>query len=177
MKKLFSILLVILIYVSCNKQNIQKNCCKSSNVFEKVDSFSVFIPNIFTPNNDGENDILQIYAPNINHFSSVKIVIYNKKDEIIFESTDIMFKWDGKHTGGKWNGKTIEGHYRFIFDVVTAWGKNVHAESDVAVIVNPCDYKLKNLDNCAFGNQYDPTSSTGYTHAIYPQGDMAFVCK
>lgn len=52
----------------------------------------ITIPNVFTPNNDGENDNFELFVKNVTNFS---IVIYNRWGEMIFSSNDMHFKWSG----------------------------------------------------------------------------------
>ena len=54
---------------------------------------NTFIPNSFTPNNDEKNDFFSI-ANEICNFK--KIIIYNRWGQIVFESEDQHFKWDGQ---------------------------------------------------------------------------------
>lgn len=59
---------------------------------------SFFIPNTFTPNNDGLNDL---FGP---VFSGIKpneyeMMIFNRWGQLIFESTDINTLWDGQFKG------------------------------------------------------------------------------
>ena len=56
----------------------------------------VFVPNIFSPNNDGANDILYVRGENIKESS---INIYNRWGEKVFESNDKSKGWDGNYKG------------------------------------------------------------------------------
>lgn len=56
----------------------------------------LFVPEIFTANKDGINDILQI--PNA-HITDFDLRIYNRWGEIIFESKDPEKIWDGSYKG------------------------------------------------------------------------------
>lgn len=56
----------------------------------------LFVPEIFTANKDGINDILQI--PNA-HITDFDLRIYNRWGEIIFESKDPEKIWDGSYNG------------------------------------------------------------------------------
>jgi gliding motility-associated-like protein len=49
------------------------------------------LPNIVTPNNDGENDLFWIGIKNVQDFS---ITILNDKNKVVFTTTDPDFKWD-----------------------------------------------------------------------------------
>ncbi|MES2587607.1 MAG: gliding motility-associated C-terminal domain-containing protein [Bacteroidota bacterium] len=51
------------------------------------------LPNIFTPNNDKENDLFTIEIKGLSDFS---ISILNSENKAVFTSTDPNFKWDGK---------------------------------------------------------------------------------
>lgn len=55
-----------------------------------------WIPNAFSPNDDGLNDVFQVQAMYINRFS---IKIFNRWGELVFESNDINESWDGKVGG------------------------------------------------------------------------------
>jgi gliding motility-associated-like protein len=59
-------------------------------------SDDVFIPNAFTPNNDGLNDAFQVYGMGIRE---LQLQVYNQWGERIFETKDIAGKWNGLHKG------------------------------------------------------------------------------
>jgi gliding motility-associated-like protein len=56
----------------------------------------VFIPNTFTPNNDGKNDKFKLYS---NVTKSVRWMVFNQWGEKVFESNDIQGEWDGTYKG------------------------------------------------------------------------------
>jgi gliding motility-associated-like protein len=57
------------------------------------------IPNAFTPNYDGLNDILKIeYGAGIQSFKGLKI--FNRWGKMVFYTTDINKGWDGRDLGG-----------------------------------------------------------------------------
>lgn len=51
------------------------------------------LPNVFTPNGDGNNDYLQLQASEINEFS---LVVLDASGKTVFKTQDPDFKWDGK---------------------------------------------------------------------------------
>jgi gliding motility-associated-like protein len=56
----------------------------------------VYIPNAFTPNNDGKNDTFLIYG---NTISSAKMSIYTQWGQLIFQSDNVANGWDGTFKG------------------------------------------------------------------------------
>jgi gliding motility-associated-like protein len=60
------------------------------------EEFSIYIPNVFTPNGDLINNIFYVYGINIKNLS---VHILNRWGEMIFESNDITKGWDGKYKG------------------------------------------------------------------------------
>ena len=58
----------------------------------------ILLPNIFTPNGDGKNDLLSIKIGEVTEFS---VVILNQANKVIFTSIDPNFSWDGVATNGE----------------------------------------------------------------------------
>jgi gliding motility-associated-like protein len=56
----------------------------------------VFIPNTFTPNGDGFNDVM--YARG-HKLETVYFAIYNRWGEMVFETNDLKTGWDGNYKG------------------------------------------------------------------------------
>ncbi len=55
-----------------------------------------YIPNAFSPNNDGQNDLFYIQA---DCFNKINLIIYNKWGERIFEIKDAADGWNGTYKG------------------------------------------------------------------------------
>ncbi|MDN3670084.1 gliding motility-associated C-terminal domain-containing protein [Echinicola jeungdonensis] len=69
------------------------------------------IPNVFSPNNDGINDEWGVKT--LNHYSGVKIMVFEKSGRLLFSSTDPMVRWDGK-----FNGRDVpEGSYFYAIEI------------------------------------------------------------
>jgi gliding motility-associated-like protein len=66
---------------------------------------TIFIPNVFSPNGDGENDAF--YFP-LEDASEIKLKIYNRWGQLIFETNQLKEAWDGRTTTGV---KCAEGTY------------------------------------------------------------------
>ena len=65
------------------------------------------IPNVFTPNGDGSNDVFKIGNYNNNY----GIEVYNRWGNLVFEEATFMNSWDGKDMNGV---SVSEGTYYFI---------------------------------------------------------------
>jgi len=67
-------------------------CCTNvDSVYVKV--FEYYIPNAFTPNGDGLNDIFRVVG--LYRDINFKMYIYNRWGQMVFESADIDKGWDG----------------------------------------------------------------------------------
>ncbi len=67
----------------------------------------LFFPNAFTPNGDGENDVLQLEG---RYLESVYWVIYNRFGQKIFEADSPDDAWDGSYEGQAQPNETY-GYY------------------------------------------------------------------
>ena len=56
----------------------------------------VNVPDAFTPNNDGVNDVLQTFTAYITDY---EFRIYNRWGEVIFHTNNPEQKWDGTYKG------------------------------------------------------------------------------
>ena len=73
------------------------------NVEVRVDAISAtcldtdaFVPNTFTPNSDGNNDMLLVRGLKLDEFY---FAVYNRWGELVFETNDRTVGWDGKYKG------------------------------------------------------------------------------
>jgi len=60
-------------------------------------SIVIYVPNAFTPNNDGLNDLLKPFMIGIKELKYFKI--FNRWGELIYQTKDPKKGWDGKHKG------------------------------------------------------------------------------
>ncbi|MFT4031345.1 MAG: gliding motility-associated C-terminal domain-containing protein [Siphonobacter sp.] len=58
----------------------------------------IYVPDIFTPNGDGQNDDLHIVTKYVLD-QDYELRIYNRWGELIFRTTDKNERWDGKYKG------------------------------------------------------------------------------
>jgi gliding motility-associated-like protein len=68
---------------------------------------TVFVPNTFTPNGDGKNDVLYARSPLV---SDIHFVVADRWGQIVFETNDINKGWDGNFNGKPCN-PDVFGYY------------------------------------------------------------------
>jgi len=61
-------------------------------VSNTCDLSDIFIPNTFTPNGDGSNDVLYVRG---NSITELYFAVYNRWGQIVFETKDITKGWNG----------------------------------------------------------------------------------
>lgn len=59
-------------------------------------NYNMYIPNIFTPNEDGKNDVFTAYGTG---FSKIEISIFDRWGAKLYTTTDINKGWDGTYKG------------------------------------------------------------------------------
>ncbi|MDG2227432.1 MAG: gliding motility-associated C-terminal domain-containing protein [Flavobacteriales bacterium] len=68
------------------------------------------MPNSFTPNNDGTNDMWNL---DLSSYTNGSIQVYSKWGNLVWESSGTMLSWDGTH-----NGQILPaGTYYYILDI------------------------------------------------------------
>ena len=72
-------------------------CTDTAEAFQFFAKPNLFVPNVFTPNGDGKNDVLKVYA---NQLASVEFIIFDQWGKKVFETRDPNQTWNGS-TGGK----------------------------------------------------------------------------
>ena len=88
---------------------------------------SIYIPNTFTPNEDGINDVLLVYGNNI---TAIEMLIFNQWGNKIFEIRNQSQGWDGKH-----NGKDQPvGVYIYAAKITTTNGEIITKKGSINLI-------------------------------------------
>jgi gliding motility-associated-like protein len=92
--------------ISVSPQNSTTYCatvttiagCKNTACIEIIvmDESTLYIPNVFTPNGDGVNDVF--YTPNRN-IVSYSLTIFNRWGQLLFNADDASKGWDGSYKG------------------------------------------------------------------------------
>lgn len=75
--------------------------------------FTMYVPNAFTPNGDGINDVFQAQGEGFDE-SNFSLMIFNRWGERVFETTDINEAWNGSVRGVEDNNKSDIYVWRII---------------------------------------------------------------
>jgi gliding motility-associated-like protein len=87
----------------------KNNCKDTAKITIVVDGIvSIYIPNVFTPNLDGYNDLFIITQKG---YKDLDLKIYNRWGLLIWEINALMPLWDGRTSAG---GLATEGTYFYI---------------------------------------------------------------
>lgn len=88
------------------------NCEQSDTLEVKTNDCRIWIPNVFSPNDDGKNDHWTIVQ---SEMKQIKCKIYNRWGEKIYEWNEVNGYWDGTAQN---NGKEVsEGVYFYLAEV------------------------------------------------------------
>jgi gliding motility-associated-like protein len=88
---------------------VKENMLKEDRFTEES---SVFIPNVFTPNNDGENDELIIKAQGVHSFT---ISIYSVNGKLVYQNSNPEQNWNGNDLTGK---RVEDGTYYYLINAI-----------------------------------------------------------
>lgn len=100
-----------------------------SNTVEFAKSTTVYFPNAFTPDQDGDNDTFGAVGLNVDEY---ELKVFNRWGELIFESNNITDKWDGTHKGKL----APDGVYVYTFFArEAATGKNISTSGTVTLLL------------------------------------------
>lgn len=97
------------------------------------DESQIFIPNSFTPNKDGENDVFYPRGTGISNIKSFRI--YNRWGQLLFERSNIDINdeknaWDGSFHG---DGPRPDV-YVYVIEAICETGEPFHLKGDVTII-------------------------------------------
>ncbi len=96
--------------------------------FRLADSSSIYLPNVFTPNNDSVNDI---FKPITRGIKELNVWIYNRYGVIIFSSDKVNSFWDGYTTSGE---PCQSGIYFCVAEAIGFDGKTYKLKGNLTLI-------------------------------------------
>jgi gliding motility-associated-like protein len=87
------------------------------------------LPNAFTPNNDGQNDIFEPF-PGWRFVERVDMQVFNRWGNLVFSTTDPAIQWSGVTNDGK---KLADGTYFYLCKVFIP---NLNGETSLSTTLN-----------------------------------------
>ena len=123
-----------IIGLSPNIYNVQitdgKGCkVEASEIIKQLYCCVAIVPNVFSPNGDGKNDIL--YALGISELNSVRLRLYNRFGAMVFETTDLAKGWDGRYK----NEDCDVGTYFYLLEFTCPFQKEkIVLKGDVTLV-------------------------------------------
>jgi len=91
----------------------------------------IYIPNSFTPDNDGINDV---FGPEITNYvegAPYSFKIYNRWGDVIFETTNPSIVWTGNVNGGEYWAEPDA----YIYEVIVTLTPEVNAQRFVGAVI------------------------------------------
>ncbi len=112
--------------------NRNTNCSSIDSVFVELNELScskenIFIPNAFTPNGDGINDV---FIPRSLILKSMKLGIFNKWGNKVFETDDLTQSWDGNYKGQP----AEPGTYGYFFVGECLQGEKININGNITLL-------------------------------------------
>jgi len=89
--------------------------------------YHIYLPNTFSPNYDGENDVLYLRGRDIESFT---LQIYNRWGNKIFETDDINNGWDGTYKGQELNPAV----FVYVLKVTFTNGAEILEDGNITII-------------------------------------------
>lgn len=130
---------------ACKKAVYNRNCCTESGTFTIFEGGYLTIPNAFTPNGDGVDDLLVPITLGVNNYT----LTIKSEDETVFVGENEG--WDGRI-----DGNIESGIYGYIVDIETSDGELSTALGQACSIPDPADACLKEPEKCRFESQFVP---------------------
>jgi gliding motility-associated-like protein len=98
-----------------------------SNIFEINHNLKLFLPDAFTPDGDGVNDV---FIPKGKYVQDFKMTIFNRWGEIVFYTDKFFEGWDGNYKGEQ----ATSDAYAYMIEVSDYFGKKVNRKGTVTLL-------------------------------------------
>lgn len=107
----------------------EKGCKKQSQVLVKrYAGPELYVPDAFTPNNDGVNDKLKVIPTGIKSFGF--LAVYNRWGQLIYRTTNHLEGWDGTFRGEKLSSET----FVYVVQATDYKGRPLHRKGTVILL-------------------------------------------
>lgn len=153
---------VMMVLAGCKKFTIKNRCCNNeykivNTRYVLPDSFRLYIPQAFTPNYDGLNDIFVPFGTNF----KIEEFIIKRANKIVFESR--------VHVEAFWNGidsrdasESPDGRYTYTMQLRLSNNELLNIKGDVCLMRfgvagdNLYEAERDEICNCLMGDMIDP---------------------
>lgn len=116
-------------FVTASDLNGNTDTTTYSQVCTSIDDCPRYrLPNVFTPNSDGYNDLL-VPFPGYTSVEKIDLKIFNRWGVVVFETSDPAIRWDGKDKNT--NKPCSEGVYYYVCDVYEVVGTPENPEDRI----------------------------------------------
>ena len=88
---------------------------------------NIYVPNAFTPNGDGKNDMVHVHGESI---KSLKFYVYDQWGEMLFTSLSPQNGWDGTYKGTR----EPVGVYVYYLEAIMNDGKQVNKKGTITLL-------------------------------------------
>jgi len=102
---------------------------------EPIEEFSYVLPNVFTPNGDGYNDVFEPKVTGADLIVSAKTVIFNRWGNILWDGDDPLIHWDGKNKMTKL--ACPQGTYFYVTDITyqgETGEEKLHLQGSITIV-------------------------------------------
>ena len=123
-KQLITIPIICIIYFftgNLNAQIVHEN----ATVFEE----KILVPNAFSPNDDGINDLFKIFIKD--DVLIERFIIINRYGEIVFETKDANESWNGRFKGILAN----EGSYSYLIAFYIPYEEGIQSKKGIITLI------------------------------------------
>ena len=152
---IYLFLLVIGFLVSCKDDTTEeKTCCSIPAVDAQVGNGHAYVPNVFTPNADGINDLWTVFTDD--SIVLIQSIEVKDQDDLVVFSADNIFPGTPESTwNGRINGQLVEGVFEYTITVRAANGTAGLLFGEVCN--HPCSQQSVPIpgDGCQFPIQND----------------------
>jgi len=104
-----------------------EGCLDTANLLLKVVPDEILIPDAFSPNGDGINDVLNVVALNTKLFD---FKLFNRWGQLVFSTTNAAQSWNGSYNGTP----QPAGVYAYTLNTVLANGQNLSKRGTVLLL-------------------------------------------
>jgi gliding motility-associated-like protein len=87
----------------------------------------IYVPNVFSPNGDGINDVLFVHGQGV---ATLEFKIFDRWGEVVFQTTDLNTGWDGTFRGKTMNNAV----FVYLLDASFVNGETVSRTGNVSIV-------------------------------------------